>query len=232
MMRTIAVRGVLFTEREKDGDFKYMSARAEHANSVFIVGENYLDMLFNTKDGGGTAAIRTKTWPNTDGPCAVGIPTGWSQESGGFRMLLPVVRKLIDAGIDRVVAHLIKFPHVNEVIYSADIADQSKLGVGIFKSTLSDDVRDYLTTAVHDIPNRFAKVATNPALQKTTEQIREEEITMKEVPAFLFAQVVHESARLARIASDAQKKLKTLTTNKSKMRPSASAPPVKRPKMF
>ena len=48
------------------------------------------------EDGGGTAALRTKTWPIAESPCAVGIPTGWSQETGGFISLLPIVKTLID----------------------------------------------------------------------------------------------------------------------------------------
>ena len=63
--RNITVLPVLFKGRKKDGDFKYMTGRPEHANSVFILAENYRDMLLATEDGGGTAALRIKTWPNS-----------------------------------------------------------------------------------------------------------------------------------------------------------------------
>lgn len=207
--RNITVLPVLFKGRKKDGDFKYMAGRPEHANSVFIVAENYRDMLLSTEDGGGTAALRTKTWPISNAPCAVGIPTGWSQETGGFVSLLPVVKTLVDLSIKRVLAHLIENPHVNKIIYSADSTDDSKLGVGIFKTTLSDDVRNYISSAIHDIPRRFARALKVDPIFPTTEQLRQQEITTP-VPVFMFAEVIHERARAARVAGDAQEKLKRL----------------------
>ena len=216
--REVTVLGVLFKGRKKDGDFKFMASRPEHANSVFVIGENYMDMLFSTDDGGGTAALRSQTWPNTERPCAVGIPTGWSQETGGFRSLIPVVKTLIDYGVDRIIAHLIKFPHVNKIIYSADSTNGSKIGVGIFKHTLSDEVRDYMSSAVHDIPRRFAVASKQRSL--TMAQIRNHEITAP-VPAFMFAQVIHERDRIARIAAEDKEKLKRLSGSK---RSAESAP--------
>ena len=78
MAANVTVFGVFFKGRKKDGDFQYMARRPEHANSVFIICENYMDMLYANEDGDGTAALRTKTWPLAENPCAVGIPTGWS----------------------------------------------------------------------------------------------------------------------------------------------------------
>jgi len=204
--RDICVLPVLFKKRGADGDFKYMSTRPEHTNSVFILAENYRDMLFFTDDGGGTAALRTKTWPNTNNPCAVGVPTGWSQETGGFASLLPIVRTLVDLSIDRVVVHLIEHPHVNTVIYSADSSDDSKIGVGIFKTTLSVQVRDYISDAIHDIPLRFAHAVNDPN-RKTMEELRELEITAP-VPAFMFAEVIHGERRATRAFAE----MKTVAT--------------------
>lgn len=205
--RAITVLPVLFSGRKKDGDFKYMAGRPEHANSLFILAENYRDMLLSTEDGGGTAALRTKTWPNSKSPCAVGIPTGWSQETGGFISLVPIVKTLVDLSINRVVAHLIENRDVNKIIYSADSADDSKIGVGIFKKTLHDDVRDYISSAIHDIPRRFARALKADSRFPTTKQLRQQEISTP-VPVFMFAEVIHERARAARVASEAQEKLK------------------------
>ena len=204
--RNITVLPVLFKGCKKDGDFKYMAERPEHANSVFIVTENYRDMLLSTENGGGTAALRTKTWPTSKAPCAVGIPTGWSQETGGFVSFLPIVKTLVDLSVNRIVAHLLENPHVNKVIYSADSTDDSKIGVGIFKTTLSDDVRDYISSAIHAIPRLFALALKKPTFP-TTEQLRQQEITTP-VPVFIFAEVIHERARAVRIAGEAQEKLK------------------------
>jgi hypothetical protein len=205
--RTITVLPVLFKGRKKDGDFKYMVGRPEHANSLFMVAENYRDMILSTEDGGGTAALRTKTWPTAKSPCAVGIPTGWSQETGGFISLLPIVKTLVDLSINRVIAHLIENPNVNKIIYSADSADDSKIGVGIFKKTLHDDVRDYISSAIHDIPRRFAGALKAAQSFPSTKELREQEITTP-VPVFMFAEVIHERARAARVAGEAQEKLK------------------------
>ena len=202
--RDISVIGVVFKGRKKDGDFKYMATRPEHANTVFIITENYRDMLFSSENGGGTAALRSRTWPLSKTPCAVGIPTGWSQEVGGFVSLLPHVKQLVDLGVERVVAHLIEHPHVKKVIYSADETDHSQLGVGIFKSTLSDEVRKYISSAIHDIPRRFARVLQKP-VRKTKEQIRKEETTTP-VPAFMFAEVMHAWKCYERIVREAQNK--------------------------
>mgnify|MGYP006081153673 CR=1 FL=1 len=207
--RNITVLPVLFRGRKMDGDFKFMVGRPEHANSVFIVAENYRDMLLSTEDSGGTAALRTKTWPISNAPRAVGIPTGWSHETGGFVSLLPIVKTLVDLSIKRILAHLIENPYVNKVIYSADSTDDSKIGVGIFKTTLSDDVRDYISSAIHDIPRRFARALKADPSFPTTEQLRQQEITTP-VPVFIFAEVIHERARAARVAGDAQEKLKRL----------------------
>ena len=104
--------------------------------------------------------------------------------------------QLVDLGVERVVRHLIEHPHVSKVIYSADETDQSQLGVGIFKSTLSDEVRKYISSAIHDIPRRFKRTLEKPA-RKTMEQIRKEETTTP-VPAFMFAEVMHEWKRIVR----------------------------------
>ena len=102
-MASPVVMGVVYRGKKKDGDFNFMIKRPEHANSVFIICENVHDMILSTENGGGTAVLRDSTWPNSDTPRAVGIPTGWSQETGGFRVLVKEVCTLIDLAIDRVV---------------------------------------------------------------------------------------------------------------------------------
>jgi hypothetical protein len=205
-MANVTVLGVLFKGRKQDGDFQFMVEQPEHANSVFVICENYMDMLYANENGGGTAALRTKTWPIAKEPRAVGIPTGWSQETGGFRSLIPIVRTLIDLAVDRVVAHIIKYPNVNKVIYSADGTNDNKLGVGIFKKTLSATVCNYMSAAIRDIPQRLT-VALSKSNFPTVENLRDQEI-LAHVPAFIFGQVIHERDRTARIALELQKKMK------------------------
>lgn len=210
MTPSIAIHPVLFLGKERCGDFAYMAPRPEYANSVFLICENYMDMLFCNEDGAGTAALRTRTWPLSKSPCAVGIPTGWSVDTGGFRVLVDTVRRLIDLAIDRVIAHLIEHPNVDTVIYSADPTDSQQMGVGIFKNTLSEDVREYISAAIHDIPRRHANALVASDFS-TTEQLRDAEILLP-VPAFTFAQVIHERDVLLQTVAQLHKKLNASST--------------------
>tara|TARA_B110000046_G_scaffold185548_1_gene227662 strand:- start:2249 stop:2923 length:675 start_codon:yes stop_codon:yes gene_type:complete len=212
MSTPVVVCGVLFNRLGEEGDFSYMAHQPEHANAVFVICENVCDLFYAKENGGGTAALRTETSPISENPCAVGIPTGWSHETGGFRSLIPVVRTLIDLAVARVVAHLIKYPHVNKVLYSADNVDINMLGAGIFKNTLSAEVCHYMSVAVRDIPQRHASALSKGSFP-TFEELRAQEI-LAPVPAFVFAQVIHERDRTARMYLALKGKLKLAGVNK------------------
>ena len=216
MTPSIAIRPVLFVGKESCGDFAYMAPRPEYANCVFLICENYMDMLFCNENGAGTATLRKRTWPLSKSPCAVGIPTGWSVETGGFRVLVDSIRRLIDLAIDRVIAHLIEHPNVDTVIYSADPTDNAQMGVGIFQATLSQAVREYISTAIHDIPRRHANALAASDFP-TMEQLREAEILLP-VPAFTFAQVIHERDVLARTVAQLRKNLNASSSTEADVR--------------
>lgn len=182
----ITIRGVIFRGRKRPGDFKTDLVRKEHANSLFLISENFLDMLFATENGGGTAAIRDQTWPNTDAPRAVGVPTGWSQDTGGFRALDNTVKQVIDLAMRRVLVHLRDHPHVNTVIYSADAEDPKLIGSGIFKTTLDPAVLRYISDSIWALPAKHAKMKQG-SHKPTMLEIRQEEYRYVQL-----AQALHE----------------------------------------
>eukprot|EP00966_Prymnesium_polylepis_P326238 7382151-Prymnesium_polylepis.1 len=87
-LRPLKVYGVLFTGLNKVGDFAWMVMKVKYKNTLFVIMENFLDAISDDKSaGGGTAILRPLSKvseSDTAPPRAVGIPTGWSTESGGF----------------------------------------------------------------------------------------------------------------------------------------------------
>ena len=179
------VKGVVFRVKKADGDFQWMAKQAQYNDSVFLIMENFLDMLFATQTGGGTAVLRDQTWPMSTAPRAVGIPTGYSQETGGFRMLDKSVREIIDLGFERLRAHVREVPNVRMIVYSADGKNPSLIGCNIFKATLSQDVLQYITQRIHEFPSWYDASQGTP--QPNTEAIRE-----KEYGYVQLAQALHE----------------------------------------
>ena len=179
---SVTVTGVVFRRRRQLGDFKWMAAQPEYADAVFLISENFLDMLFETDNGGGTAVLRKETWPNTQTPHAVGIPTGWSQETGGFRVLDNTVKDVLHLAAMRVVAHLYENPHVKRIIYSADEKDEKLIGCGIFKETLHPAVIKHISAVIHNLPNLPAVISPQP-----TASIRHKEYSFVQL-----AQAFHE----------------------------------------
>eukprot|EP00966_Prymnesium_polylepis_P285179 6587551-Prymnesium_polylepis.1 len=75
--------------------------------------ENFLDMLSDKQiAGGGSACLRTLTLRGmsipdsmaaSSMPRAVGIPSGWSADVGGFRQMdRDYVKKAIDISVERI----------------------------------------------------------------------------------------------------------------------------------
>ena len=185
----VVVEGVCFTKRNCNGDFKWMLKQPEYADAVFIITENLIDMLFSSENGGGTAALRKNTWPTSSSPRAVGIPTGWSQDSGGFRALDNTVKKIISCAKMRILSHLYEYPNVKKIIYSAEPSNTQLIGSGIFKETLDDDVIQHISDAIHDIPRLYTSVKDKEQLK--TENIRNQEYKIS-IPAFQFALVIQQ----------------------------------------
>ena len=139
MSRKLTVRGVSFARKNIDGDYKWMVKQAKYDDALFVIMENFADMVGDDRSaGGGTACLRPVTLFHSKQhmkPRAVGIPTGWSSECGGFRRLAAKhEKKAIDLALEKLVLILDTWPTINLVIFSCADHDHQKIGTGIIRS--------------------------------------------------------------------------------------------------
>ena len=143
----VQLQPVRFTKKGCDGDYNWMIKQPSYDDAFFVVLENFLDMKDVTSgNGGGTAVLRLHCH-NMRRPSlkqktirAVGIPTGWSAETGGFIELSDTVKCVIDIAFQRLINHLDNMPKFKRLIYSCDDEDKTLIGTGIFKGTLVSTV--------------------------------------------------------------------------------------------
>lgn len=195
--RSLAVVSVPFTGKNKDGDFKWMVKQPQYKNAMFVICENFLDMLSdNQAAGGGTACLRPYTMRGMgEGKVyrAAGIPTGWSTETQGFPCLDKHYSKLaIDLAFERLVLILEQQTDIDRVIYSCDSEDPALIGTNIFKDTIGQDVVKYISKSLHSIPKRLNVSAW------THEMLTEQEmrVYMYGILKHEYAKVLTENARL------------------------------------
>lgn len=161
--RTVAVRGVLFVRKHQDGDYAWMVRQPKYKHTLFLTCENFLEMMLSVAQGGGTACLRPASFhamSNADikggkVPRALGIPTGWSSETGGFPVLdRYYARRSIDLALERLSCILDTYTSINQVVFSCDKDDPNKIGTGIFATTLGSDVVAYISAALKNITKR------------------------------------------------------------------------------
>ena len=175
----LTVTGILFQERKKPGDFKWMVTQPAYDKCAFVIMENYIDMVReDSGPGGGTAALRPYTmYHQADGKPlrAMGIPTGWSSDALGFSDLDRDTKRLVDLSIQRIVLLLqTSLSHVTTLYFSCDKDDPCKIGTGIFAKTLHSDVIDYISQKLKNLP---AAVLTSQDTMSLA-HIRVEELKM------------------------------------------------------
>ena len=165
MQRQVAVVGKLYAGKDKDGDFKWMIKQKEYNDTLFLIAENFLDSLLDDSvAGGGTAVLRMRCPQRIvagSTPRAVGVPTGWSLTSSGFRDMDNYVKTVIDLSLDRIAIVLDQHPQFKRLIYSCDEKAPNLLGVKIFKETLNPTVQEYISEQIHDIGTRVPSAQTN-----------------------------------------------------------------------
>ena len=159
MSRKLIVLGVPFARKNIDGDYKWMVKQAKYDDALFVIMENFADMVGDDRSaGGGTACLRPVTLFHSKQhmkPRATGIPTGWSSECGGFKGLTSdYERKAIDLALEKLVLILDTWPSINLVIFSCDNNDHQKIGTGIFKDSLHPTVVEYISAQLHLLPIR------------------------------------------------------------------------------
>lgn len=168
----VVVEASLFTgKRNVDGDFNWMSKQPHYHDAIFISFENVVDMLTSTEPGGGSACLRDrafcKSLAKSDEKCSVGIPTGWSRESGGFTVLDNRTRKVIDNAFDRLCRVLQSLAsRFTRVIYPCDETDRTQIGTGIFKGSLAATVVEYISMRLEMLP-RYVRLFAAPSLTIT-----------------------------------------------------------------
>eukprot|EP00966_Prymnesium_polylepis_P207629 4809453-Prymnesium_polylepis.1 len=133
-----------------------MVKQAKYDSTLFVIMENFADMCGDDRTGGGgTACLRPLTLFHSNQhlkPRAVGIPTGWSSECGGFRRLAAKhEKKAIDLALEKLVLILDTW---SSIVFSCDTNDHRKIGTGIFKDTLHHTVVDYILSQLHMLASR------------------------------------------------------------------------------
>ena len=144
------IRATQYTDAGIEGDFSYMMDHPSYEKTLFVFNENVIDMLTSCKAGSGNACIRPETWPKKRKreARAIGIPTGWSKECGGFKELTDEVKEIIDLSIERLHSQRC-IMKAKELIYSSD-ADNT-IGCGTFD--VEESVRKYITEQINNIPH-------------------------------------------------------------------------------
>lgn len=200
--RTVIVTGCSFKKKGIDGDYEWMEKQPAHRDSLFIIGENFIDSLREDADaGGGTACLRPKTLDYSSPealkrrPRAVGIPTGWSTETQGFPFMDKLyIKRAIDLSVERVVCVLDTWPEIKRVVFSCDDQDSSLIGTGIFRNTLHADVIRYISDKIINLPS-------HPPAKLSLERIRS-----KELELLPFALALDEVERLRKEVARLKKK--------------------------
>ena len=180
------VEGVVFVKDDEIGDYEWMVEQPKYDDAIFVIMENVLHSLSpNAADGGGTAALRTKTWLHMTAeeriagpPRAVGIPTGFSVRCGGFTTLdCHCIKAYIDLSFERLLLLLHTYPQIKRVVYSADADKPDKIGSGIFKPHQA--VVDYISRMLMSLKIHV------PDPKMTFEMIRKQELLLIHTPLML-----------------------------------------------
>ena len=155
----LTVVGVPFVGKNREGDFEYMMSLPKYARTVFIFNDNVVDASVKQPfKGAGSAVIRPHSFRyNPDAsPRAIGIPTGWAVESGGFKLkdgsLEPFASRAITLAIERlVIACTIFRSEVDGIVFSSG-HDTETLGCSIFK--LEPEILTFIMSRLTEVPDR------------------------------------------------------------------------------
>lgn len=154
---SIEIVPLVYDRVTKKGDFKAMIDSGQYNDTLILYNENCKDMynLGDDTPGAGTAAIRHKSWlynqDNEDESVLVlGIPTGVSTASGGFKVLDEDAKQAIKLSFMRIIALVRRFPHIKRIVYSADPDDTRLLGTSVF--AVDAKVLNYISRSIWKLP--------------------------------------------------------------------------------
>ena len=179
---TIEIVPVVYDRETKNGDFKAMIKSGKHNDTAFIINENLLHMSDweDNTAGAGTAELRPLSWQyNQDNPkqseqaLVVGIPTGVSIASRGFKALDQFSKKVLRLSFMRIVLLLRRFPHIQRIVYSADPENRFLLGTSVF--AVDEKVLQYISKSIWKLPEVVYNKDFDPG---TFEDIRTKELEL------------------------------------------------------
>jgi hypothetical protein len=171
LSRRIAVHPLCFGHGFMGGDFRriLMNSPARY-KSLCIFNDNTPQWewhgMFPTEcqgAGGGNACARP--WQSKED--AIGIPTGpfgsltdtYTISFGiGNERMHHTAKEIIDEAIKRIVQVLVKHPEKEAIYYSVDNPTSNKIGLAIFSGVVGDDVVDYITQRIIELP-RLVRLA-------------------------------------------------------------------------
>jgi hypothetical protein len=135
-------------------DYKKMVPRGVHAgeNAVYLFNDNFMD---RTREAPGANSAAVRNWAFSDPVRSMGIPTGWSTESGGFDELNQHVKTAITCAFERLNHVLHDQPEFDTIYYPADAKDTDNFGFSLFKPC--DEVKKYLKKHLQAINERLGE---------------------------------------------------------------------------
>ncbi|MAU01369.1 MAG: hypothetical protein CL608_29870 [Anaerolineaceae bacterium] len=168
--KLVEVVPTIFDPTQVMGNFGRMLNDANiRSNSVCIFNDNTNQWEFaglhpTTRQpaGGGNAIARPWEYLGD----AIGIPTGpyasltemkYVQFPGEDSRSLRSAKEIIDEAFKRVVRKQLANPDKDIFYYSADENDGKRLGLGIFANAVGDDVVEYHTKKLQDLPYAIQK---------------------------------------------------------------------------
>jgi hypothetical protein len=237
MPRHVKVIGTVYTKPNELGDFKYMAHddTFKHASKCILVyNENQYDGLKNNRfpmptspnktcvdkpfAGGGSAGVRPLSimyniQAQQDSATVIGISTGWSIYSGGYKGdTLSGYKKIgFECEFEHIKAAILANPDIKYVVFSAEYIDSTLpyeerkkdnnkiLGCNIFN--ISDSLKVYITEQLRSLETIDFDDADVAQSVRYHEQIWEEQQQLVEY-ATLDYESGEEIARLKRLVSD------------------------------
>lgn len=139
-------------------------------NAIFLFNDNFMDRT-RESPGANSAAIRPCAF--SEPARALGIPTGWSKESGGFEELNQSVKIAITCAFERLNHVLHDQPEFNTIYYPADAKDNDNFGFSLFAPC--EEVKKYLKKHLRAIPERLneAKVTKYTKIDATEHKMED-----------------------------------------------------------
>ena len=153
-MSETSVIPVVFSGKDKYGDFNWMIKQPTYNDAIFLFNEN-VESFYNgySKGGMGNAIIRPYRY--TSPIKAMPIPTGYINFNdegwkGGFRRLDKRTKQIIDDAFE-LIYQLIRDRKIKKVFYSAE--PDGRLGTSIFH--VNEKVIDYIMLKLANILDLF-----------------------------------------------------------------------------